>query len=404
MTVDILNDSAALNYAGLAVGCILFIPFVHKYGRRPLYIFSAALQLGSCIWQAKVKTNADILASSLISGLGGAISETIVQITIVDIFFVHQHATMNGWYLGFSTIGAFLGPVASGYITDSQGWRWMWWYCVIFLAVTLLAIIFLFEESKYILVATGLVTEPASRAQPQSVHNMESGLKTKSDTVAETPALEPISSYATATSNHTPKTYAQRMALVTKTPGSITHHFWQPIVVLFTFPAVTYTALTYGGLLAFFAIMTSIQATYMLLPPYNFSAIGIGLMNLPPFIGAFFGFFYGGWLNDKSIVMLSRRNQGIYEPEMRLWLAIPCAIIVPAGIIIFGLGLAYVSYPRSHLHGIPKALIVFLSGPPLDCFGCRLRDIRLWLYRCKRYLSLLLHRLLSRCKSLATPT
>ena len=79
------------------------------------------------------------------------------------------------------------------------------------------------------------------------------------------------------------------MALVTKTEGSIAHHFWQPIIVLITFPAVTYTALTYGLILATFAVMTSVQATYLILPPYNFGADGIGLMNLPPFIGSVFG-------------------------------------------------------------------------------------------------------------------
>jgi MFS family permease len=52
-TIDILNAEAAINYTGLAVGCIFFMPLVHKYGRRPIYIFSVALQLASCIWQAQ---------------------------------------------------------------------------------------------------------------------------------------------------------------------------------------------------------------------------------------------------------------------------------------------------------------------------------------------------------------
>lgn len=80
VSVDTLNDSAALNYAGLAVGCIFFIPFVHKYGRRPLYILSATIQLAACVWQAKVQTAADILTSALVSGLGGAISETMFKL------------------------------------------------------------------------------------------------------------------------------------------------------------------------------------------------------------------------------------------------------------------------------------------------------------------------------------
>lgn len=71
------------------------------------------------------------------------------------------------------------------------------------------------------------------------------------------------------------------MALITKTPAPLAPYFWQPIVVLFSFPAVAYTAITYGSILAWFAIMTSGQATYLILPPYNFAPIGIGLMNLP---------------------------------------------------------------------------------------------------------------------------
>ena len=141
-----------------------------------------------------------------------------------------------------------------------------------------------------------------------------------------------------------PKTYLERMALVTPTDESLLPHLWQPIETLFTFPAVTYAAITYGSTLAWFAMMTSLQATYMLIPPYNFDAIGIGLMNVAPFVGAVLGFPFGGYLSDKSIMWLSKKNGGIYEPEQRLWLALPTAILGPASILLFGLGLAYVGY------------------------------------------------------------
>jgi MFS family permease len=132
------------------------------------------------------------------------------------------------------------------------------------------------------------------------------------------------------------------MALVTPTDESLLPHFWQPIETLFTFPAVTYAAITYGSTLAWFAMMTSLQATYMLMPPYNFDAIGIGLMNVAPFVGAILGFPCGGYLSDKSILWLSKKNSGIYEPEQRLWLALPAVVLGPASILMFGLGLAYV--------------------------------------------------------------
>ncbi|KAJ5503480.1 hypothetical protein N7463_006354 [Penicillium fimorum] len=335
-SLDILNAGSAVNYGGLAIGCIFFMPLVHRYGRRPVYIFSVSLQFASCIWQARTNVSGDLMGSNLISGIGGAISEIIVQITIADMFFVHQHATMNGWYVIAEMTGAFLGPVASGYIVVAQGWRWMWWWCVIFFGVTLLCVIFLFEESKYIPILNG-----RDVVQDAQVTGEPSEPPKDGDLVDAKGANEKIASRPPTNPDIPLKTYFQRMALVTPTEESVWPHFYQPIVALFTFPAVAYAAITYGSTLALFAIMTSLQASYMLLPPYNFDAIGVGLMNLAPFVGAIIGFPFGGHLSDKSILWLSKRNGGIYEPEMRLWLALPIAIICPVGILIFGLGIAY---------------------------------------------------------------
>lgn len=334
-SVDILNAEAAVNYGGLAIGCIFFMPLVHKYGRRPIYIFSVSLQLAACIWQAKTYTVGDLMGSGLISGIGGAISEIVVQITIADMFFVHEHATMNGWYVIVQSAGAFLGPVASGYITVSQGWRWTWWWCVIFFGVTLVCVILLFEESKYIPVLDG--------REVTAQHLGESSQSTKNGDFVDNKTVVDKADRVPTDPEIRPKTYFQRMAWITPTEEALWPHFYQPIVVLFTFPAVSYAAITYGSTLCWFAIMTSLQASYMILPPYNFDAIGVGLMNIAPFVGAVLGFPFGGHLSDKSILWLSKRNGGFYEPEMRLWLALPLAIATPVGILMFGLGLAYVS-------------------------------------------------------------
>lgn len=333
-TVFVLNASAAGNYAGLAVGCIFFMPFVHKYGRRPLYIFSAAVQLAGSIWQAKVRNNGDIIGANILTGLGGAICETVVQITIADVFFVNQHATMNGWYLLFTNIGAFLGPVASGYVADAQGWRWMWWWCVIFLAVQLVVTLFAYEESKFV---------PRRQiAEPGKTEILASKEPTSDLTALESAGPSNVTE-AHIDPNIPRKTYWQRLAWITPTDAPILRHIYQPFIILFTFPAITYTALTFGCVLACFAIVITIQAIYLLEPPYNFSPSGVGLMNLPPFVGAFIGFFVGGWLNDKSILWLAKRNQGIYEPEQRLWMAVPTAFAIPAGMLLFGIGIAQVS-------------------------------------------------------------
>lgn len=82
MTWAELNITYAANTAGLAIGCIFFIPFAQKYGRRPVYIISTIITFGSSIWQAKLNTYGEMVATQVISGLSGAVSETLVQMTV----------------------------------------------------------------------------------------------------------------------------------------------------------------------------------------------------------------------------------------------------------------------------------------------------------------------------------
>ncbi|TQV91519.1 Major facilitator superfamily transporter [Cordyceps javanica] len=349
---DTLNGSAAVNYLGLALGCIAFIPLVHKLGRRPIYLFSVALQFASCIWSARTNTVGDLYGSNILSGIGGAISETIVQITIADVFFVHQHATLNGVALFATFTGAYLGPVASGYVVESQGWRWVWWWCTILFGINTLLVLFLFEETKYIYAerpADGGTESLVANNPLSNVRETELEGQIRPDKVDASIPIKP---------------FRQRFALWTITEGSLFHDIYEPLVILVTFPAITYTAIAYGVMLAWFAALISVQATYMFDAPYNFSSIGIGMMNIAPFVASIPGVWIGGYLNDKLIIRLARRNQGIYEPEMRLWMILPLAIVAPAGILMFGLGLDNVGRP-SLLHCGPYIIGNALVGVTL---------------------------------------
>ncbi|KAJ4157953.1 uncharacterized protein LMH87_008504 [Akanthomyces muscarius] len=323
-SVAFLNETVAYNYLGLACGCIFLIPFVYKYGRRPVYIFSSVVQLGSCILLALTRNEGDMIAGNLLSGFGGAISEIIAQITIADVFFVHQHAAMNGWFLFAQSTGGTLGPVASGYVVDGQGWRWMWWWCVILFAINLVLVIFFFEESKYS-VATPYHVATGSSEQ-MTTHLAEFGSDTENCHHNETPRQ---------------KSYLQRLTLVTKTDGAMWKDFYRPLVPLFKFAAIAYAAVTFGTLSIALAVTTSIMSVYLFEPPYNFSASSVGLMNLALFVTSIPALAFGGYGNDFLILWLSRRNRGIYEPEMRLWLALPMAIVCPAGILMAGLTISY---------------------------------------------------------------
>ncbi|KXG52615.1 Major facilitator superfamily domain, general substrate transporter [Penicillium griseofulvum] len=328
LTYATLNDASGSNFAGLAVGCLLLVPCVHKYGRRPLYLISATVQFACAIWWANIHHGEELIAVSLLAGLSGSISEAIVMITVADLFFLHQHARMNGIFIFMQSLGATGGPIAAGYVITSMGWRWMWWMIAIFLGVNLLLVLFFFEESKYIPTFKG---QFILSKDPRIV-------RTKEDHENE---REPqsVPSHLSANSRPSRKSYSQRLALVTKTDQPILQHFYQPFIVFFTFPAVAFTALSFGSILAWFSANASAGSYFLIYEPYNFGPSAIGLFHLGGFVGCLFATFTAPFFNDWLIIWLARRNEGIFEPEMRLWMMIPAAVLNAIGLLVFGIGL-----------------------------------------------------------------
>lgn len=128
-----LTASYAIGCAFLAVGALLLVPFALKFGRRPLYVVSSLVQFGVSIWSAKIHTVADLLLVNVFIATFGALGEVLVQMTIADVFFVHQRGRLNSLYIWLWQVSVSLGPLIAGFITKGQGWRWVWWWNAIFL-------------------------------------------------------------------------------------------------------------------------------------------------------------------------------------------------------------------------------------------------------------------------------
>lgn len=71
------------------------------------------------------------------------------------MFFVHERGLMNNLYVWCMTIGGSLMPIAAGYISIDQGWRWLWWWIAIMLGTLLVLFTFLYEETKYMPALSG---------------------------------------------------------------------------------------------------------------------------------------------------------------------------------------------------------------------------------------------------------
>lgn len=291
----------------------------------------------TAIWQALVRDYPSMVGSQVVSGLSGAVCDVIVQMTVADIFFLHERGTMNAAFFLFFSSGATFGPILAGVIADQKAWPWVYWSISILTGVLLLAFIFGYEETKYAAAIEGV---------PSSAQEAAAAATGKSDLDAEAAQFETIHHGRQAVGSprilnlsipH--KTYRQRLALATVTPGSLAdflRHTYQPLIILCSFPAVAFTALQYGGMLSWFSVVVNTQSELFSSPPYNFNPTQIGLLSLAPFIGYALAAVWSGLMSDWSVKKLAKRNGGVYEPEMRLYLCIGPIICMPAGIWIYG--------------------------------------------------------------------
>lgn len=234
---------------------------------------------------------------------------------------------------------------------SSQGWRWALWYCVIFMAIVVVALVFFLEESKYTPLAITSQEVTTTSSNEEKLSKVPSANK---------PQLGSVNVDATDAAQNEHRRLVEIDESIPMNPLSKRFAFWslekqasdqkrniwlhvyQPFQLLATFPAVMFTALQYGFLIAMLAILAVTQATLYPFEPYEFSAAGVGNMNIPPAIGAILGSIFGGPLNDFFIVQVAKRRKGIYEPETRLWLFLVPGVCMPIGLFMFGLTISQV--------------------------------------------------------------
>ncbi|KAF5575510.1 hypothetical protein FPCIR_13132 [Fusarium pseudocircinatum] len=325
VTYDQLNYGVAFNSAGLALGSFLFIPLARKYGSRPCYILSTGLMAAVSWWSGRMETVGEIYVTNFLSGLAASINETISEITIADLFFVHQRGTANGFYIMAVMVGQFVCPCIVGVQAAAQDWRWTYYTTGIVLTVLFLLFIFFFEETKFIPVTIGETHNTSSQGPPAFKNSKDD------------PTQADIQDSDLNSETHPPRlTYKQKMRFITRTDEPLWRNYLVPLK-MFLFPHVLFSALQVASCVAFLILLTSSISMIFSAPPYNFNTAGVGLMSLGPFVGNFLGSVYGGVLGDWVVVKLAKRNKGIFEPEMRLYILLLPALLMGGGLVFFGI-------------------------------------------------------------------
>ena len=333
---------------GVGVAGFIFVASARVWGKRHLYLLGTVIIIFSSIWGGASGCNyKSLLAARFFQGVGLAPFEALVNASVGDLYFVHERgkrmALTNLSLFG----GAFFTPVIVGKMTSTLGWQWTFYFIAIFGAVLFPLMVMLVPETAYrrddrLNTDTATSNEHTYGAEAKQSPSPESGASSL-DKRPNSSGIEPV----------VPLTDPPRAPLFSKTAlmpfnGRKTDESFFKLLLrpfpLFFHPGIFWAMLIQGTLIGWTVLIGIVLAAIMLGPPLFFNEVQTGYMYTGAFTGALLGFVLAGLLSDSSVKFMTKRNNGIYEPEFRLLLVIPQLVFGCAG--LYGFGITSANTPR----------------------------------------------------------
>ncbi|OCT48505.1 MFS transporter [Cladophialophora carrionii] len=336
VSISTLNQGTGYLFLLAGWGLLFWQPFALRYGKRLTYILSICGTIGCTMWGPYARSNGEWIAKNILGGFFAAPIEALPEVSVTDIYFHHQRGTYMGLYAFFLAGSNYFAPVICGFIADRQGWKWVFYWPTIFLVVGLGWCFFFLEESNYKRATVGIVETTSGSQSPTSVTMAE-----KSGEKLPEVTNEPASVESGTITYGTSKTYLQRLSLWQPSKGENMLPRAIRSLKYLGWPVIFYAGFSYGSYLIWFNVLNATASIILGGSPYNFKASMVGLSYLSTCIGVCVGSYFTGRFSDWLTIRLARRNNGIMEPEQRLWPFAACIIVVPASLILWGVGAAH---------------------------------------------------------------
>ncbi|KAK5123781.1 hypothetical protein LTR85_002417 [Meristemomyces frigidus] len=274
---------------------------------------------------------------SVLEPIADATGLTLADLNAGTGYFQHERGTYIALYALLLAGSNFLAPILAGFIADGQGWKWVLYWCAIFCAIGFVFLFFFMEETNYSRPAIiGHENEPDVSAPPSTLADADE------KRLPHSPNVEPAEPLPETM--HTRKTYLDKIKLWQaadmRKPNHLAGMVSRPLIFL-TFPVIAYAGFSYGSNLVWFNVLNGTASLILGGAPYNFPAWAVGLSYVSPLVGVAIGSAYTGYIGDRIVLKLARRNKGVLEPEFRLWLFLPSLLLVPFGLILWGVGAAH---------------------------------------------------------------
>lgn len=319
-TVAQLNGGLVMS---LGVSSYLCNQLSSIYGKRLLFLLTSLCQVVIAIWGACSKSFRSLIAARIFQGLFMGMSYSAAGTSsIADVFFVHERAKYVGiWSFVLLTTNN-ITPIISGYVIEDLSWKWSFGFLAIYLFVCLVFHFFLVPESAFKRdTKTEVFYQGVSKAESLSVHDQKKEYQVSA--ASESSGLQDTKEYSFKKSL---RVYRGRQSEL-----SLFYVLFRPWLMLQN-PIVIWGVLQWCLCYTWVIMIGSVASQMFTAPPYNFSVSSTGVISgVAPLIGTTIGTLASGTISDYLIDFMARKNNGVYEPEFRLFMMIPYMILLLIG-------------------------------------------------------------------------
>jgi multidrug resistance protein len=282
---------------GMAVGPLFLGPLSEIYGRYIVVVLSTWFHIAFMIGCSFAPTFPGLVAMRLFAGVGAAAIMTIAPAVIGDIYPVERRAFGNTIVIFAQSLGPSLGPVCGSFICERLGWRWAYWILLCATGTFTTLLTFLMKESY----ATAVMMRKTERLRKELKRpELQSQLQIKLN----------------------PKQIIRRSLI---RPSKLLTR--SPIVFLISL----YIATLYGIM---YLMFTTIPLVFTNIYGWSTELTGLAYLGLGVGMVISLSLLLKG--NDAKVVKLRRKNNGIYEPEMRLPQCVYYACLIPFSLLWYG--------------------------------------------------------------------
>ncbi|KAI8148733.1 major facilitator superfamily domain-containing protein [Fennellomyces sp. T-0311] len=279
-TTELINLTVTVYMIFQGVSPAFWGSLADVWGRRPVYLGTILVYIGTCIGLALAPSYAALLVLRMLQAFGSSSVVAIGAGVVGDIATPAERGTYFGVFSCAQMLGPVIGPVLGGIIAELLTWRWIFWLLLIIGGVLFVAVLLFLPETLRSLVGNG-----SGYANPTPIQ----WLKRKLDK-----------------SNQELSTVDRSRKLL-KFPNPV-----RPMLYLLqpdVFVALLFNALHYA---VYYCYLTSTPSLFASL--YQLNELQVGLCFLVPGLGCVIGSLCEGRILDHDFRVIMRKG-GISDSQ-----------------------------------------------------------------------------------------